>query len=136
MIAEAVGFFLRAKVPAPLALGALLFLIAISVGQCAGRVKAEGDADRARAAQELAEANLGTCKTNLLSAQAAEQRQRDAVAQVRAESAALVERSEKAARAARAKADDLRKRADRVLAERPRTNDLCLEADRLLREVR
>lgn len=125
---------LTSRVAGPVASVVAVVALGLAVGQCSGRVKAEGKANKAEAARVLAVASLNTCKANVTGLTDAIGAQNDAVEALKREGEARVAESAKAARSARAVAESHRKRADAILSERVGA-DKCSEADRIVLEV-
>ena len=119
---------ITSRLAGPAASIAAVILLGLAVSQCARASRAEHALDLAGNALALSEASLDTCRTNTDTLKGALGRQNAAVYALKAEGAARVAQSDKAAQAARAVAESYRRRSRDVLAAEPRTGDLCAAA--------
>lgn len=127
---------LTSRIAGPVAGFVAVILLALCLGQCTRAVKAEGKLARAQDAAAASARDLATCQTNTTSLRSAIAAQNAAVADLKAQGAARLAVSDKAARDARAVAESLRRRARDVLAEPapPLGEDICLAASALILE--
>lgn len=124
---------LTSRLAGPIASGVAVLFMALAVGQCSRAIKAENRVTKAEATAQRALSDFTTCKANHASLEAAQKAQDAAVAALKADSARMVAQSAKEARAARSVAESYRRQAAAVMASRPASDDLCKEAELMLR---
>lgn len=128
-----IGGIITSRLAGPIASGVAVLFMALAVGQCTRALKAEARLTKAEATAQRALADFTTCKANHASLEAAQKAQSEAVAALKADSARMVAQSAKEARAARSVAESYRRQATEVMASRPASDDLCKEAELMLR---
>jgi predicted metal-dependent HD superfamily phosphohydrolase len=125
---------LTSKLTGPIATLGCVILLALTVSQCTGRVRAEHRADHADKLLARSVADLSVCKSNVSALDSALTRQNAAVDALERESEARVAASAKAASQARSVAESLRQEASRILAVKPVGTDRCAAASKLITE--
>lgn len=130
MIALALSL-ITSRIAGPIASVVAVVALGLAVSQCSGRVKAEGNLQKAQSALSVAKASLRTCQTNVTGLTVAIDRQNVAVEALKREGDARVAESAKAARSARAVAESLRRDADRILGVKVGA-DACASADAII----
>ena len=127
-----IASFLFHRLAGPIATGASVLFLAFGMSQCSGRVKAERAQSKAEEALGVAQADLKTCRGNVATLNRTLASQNEAVMALKRDSEARVAESQKAAQQAKTVADHYRKEAAAILAAKPKTADLCAEADALI----
>lgn len=122
---------LTSSLGGPVASVFLVLSLCALLGQCQATGSAKRALGKAEKAAAVATANLGTCRANVSGLKASIDRQNLAVEAMKAEGAARIAQSEKAAKNARAVAESYRQASDRVLRVKPGA-DVCVSADRMI----
>lgn len=124
---------ITSRLAGPIASGVAVIL-AVALGwQTVALIGARSKATKAEATAQRALSDFTTCKANHASLEAAQKAQDAAVAALKADSARMVAQSAKEARAAKSVAESYRRQAAEVMASRPASDDLCKEAELMLR---
>jgi len=112
---------------------ALCVILAIlSMQQCSARLRAERGLAKAEKALAVERENLRICRGNVATLEVSLKAQNEAVEALKREADAKVAESRKAVSEARKTAEAYRKRATIILTEKPRSEDMCVEADRVI----
>jgi hypothetical protein len=125
---------LTSRLAGPIAAAVAVALLFLTLGQCTRALKAEHALAKAEKVATLARSDLATCRTNTNALNASLDRQSASVAALEAENAARQRVSDKAVSDARSVAASYRRAADVILTTKPKGQDLCAAADRLILE--